>query len=57
MRAKFFLVKRLAVPVLLDCASARQNVRAILLMDCKLVLASDETISFACRKPLGERSE
>ncbi len=51
MSATFFVVKHLAEPVLLGCAFARRNVRAILPMDDKSVLASDETISFPWRTP------
>ncbi len=45
MPSTFFVVKHLAVPVLLGCAFARKTVRAILPMDDKMVLASDKTIS------------
>ncbi len=38
-------------PVLLGCAFARKNVREILHMDDKMVLASDATMSYTWRTP------
>ncbi len=49
MRPTFLVVKHLEVPLLLGCAFARNNDRAILLIDDKTVLAAEETISFARR--------
>ncbi len=46
MLLSFFEVKHLAVTVLLVFSFARKTVRAILPMDDKIVLASEETISF-----------
>ncbi len=50
MRAKFFVVKRLAVPGTAGLRLCSQTVQAILPMDDELVLASDETISLRCDK-------
>ncbi len=57
MRATFFAVKHLAVPVLLECAFVRKNVRALLPMDDRMVLASEETVSFAWRTPYHGRMQ
>ncbi len=51
MRATFFVVTRLAVPVLLGCAFIRQHVRAIFPGDDKVVLTSEESIPFAWQEP------
>ncbi len=51
MKATFFVVDRLAVLVLLGSAFVPKHVRAILPMDDRVILASDESFPFSWKPP------